>query len=78
VREFHRSESVTLLRTLAPDVVSEPEADRVAAAVGDLPSAPPAHAPQVPTTTSMRSATTRPVFKRFDQRRHCWANSNHS
>ena len=38
VREFTRAESVALLRTLAPEL-SEADADRVAAAVGDLPLA---------------------------------------
>ena len=38
VREFTRTESITLLRWLAPDV-TDVEADRVAAAVGDLPLA---------------------------------------
>jgi tetratricopeptide (TPR) repeat protein len=38
VREFTRAESIALLRRLAPDL-TEPEADRVADAVGDLPLA---------------------------------------
>jgi hypothetical protein len=38
VREFTRAESITLLRRLAPDL-TDVEADRVAAAVGDLPLA---------------------------------------
>ena len=38
VREFTRTESTALLRTLAPEL-SDPDADRIAAALGDLPLA---------------------------------------